>query len=286
MRLCSAWLDGSDVADCCSVEDASDPSIFDSAAEVASEILFNLSLRRYPGICERTVRPCRTGCGCPWQILSRGYVIWNPNWIGPWGGPGWSCSSDVYGAWCGCQPLSRTLLAGYVQEIVEILIDGAVVDPNTYRVDRHRWLVRTRELDTDPFPNWPGCQDLTLPETETGTWAVTYTYGNTPPASGVDAAAELACEFYKQCNGQPCALPKNTSRVIRQGIVVEKPAFTSWGFERGGRSIPRGWQTGMPKVDAFLNASNPTGLTRLPIFWSPAASLKYAQPVGLDSSGT
>lgn len=282
MQLCSPWISGSDVAACCSVEDSSDDSIFDSAAEVASEILFNLSLRRFPGLCERTVRPCRTGCGCPWQILSRGYVVWNPYWLNAWGWGSWSCG-EGYDNSCGCQPVSKVLLAGYVQEIVEVVIDGAVVDPNTYRVDNHRWLVRTRELDTDPWPHWPGCQDLTLPEDQPGTWAVTYTYGKEPSAAATDAAVELACEWYKLCNSQPCALPANTSRVIRQGTVVEKPSYISWGFERGGRSIPRGWNTGMPKVDAFLNAYNPGGLTRIPMFWSPTHRLRYAQPVGLDT---
>jgi len=285
MELCSPWIDGSDVAECCSVEGASDATVFDTMAEVASEILFQLSVRRFPGTCERTVRPCKSGCGCPWQVLSRGYVVWNPNWYGPWGMGSWTCG-DNCGLSCGCKPISRVLLAGYVQEIIEVVIDGAVVDPNTYRVDNHRWLSRVRELDTDPWPHWPGCQDLTLPETENGTWAVTYTYGHDAPAIGAEAAKELACELYKMCNNQPCALPLSTTRVIRQGLVTEKPAFFSWAFEKGGRSIPRGWKTGMPRVDAFLNAYNPSGLQRAPMFWSPTCCLQYAQPVGLDSTGT
>lgn len=282
MTLCSDWLTGTDVAECCDIEDASDPTVFDAAAQAAQELLFELSLRRFPGVCEATVRPCRTTCGCPWQILSRGYVVWNPNFIGPWGWGAWSCGDGLW-ADCGCRPLSRVLLAGYVQEITEVVIDGEIADPNTYRVDNHRWLVRTRETDDDPLPHWPGCQDLTLPETEDGTWAVTYTYGLDVPLAGVNAARELACEIYKSCSGQECALPKGTTRVIRQGVIIEKPAFTSWGFEKGGRSIPRGWNTGLPMTDAFLNATNPTGLTRVPIFWSPTRALRYAQEYGLPA---
>lgn len=285
MQLCSPWIDGSDVADCCSVEESSDTSIFDSAAELASEILFNLSLRRYPGICERTVRPCRPTCACPWQILSRGYVVWNPNWYGAWGWGSWMYG-DGWDQSCGCTPLSRVLLAGYVQEIVEVVIDGVVVDPNTYRVDNHRWLTRVRTDSDDPWPHWPGCQDLTLPESEPGTWAVTYTYGKEPSLAATEAAKELACEFYKQCSGQPCALPANTTRVVRQGVVIEKNATFNWAFQRGTGRIPRGWATGMPKVDAFLNAYNPSGLSRIPIFWSPTHRLRYAPPVGLDASTT
>src|SRR5260221_14608836 len=138
MNLCSPWISGADVAECCNVEDASDSSVFDASAEVASEILFNLSIRRYPGTCERVVRPCWVGCGCPWQVLSRGYIVWNPYWLNAWGGYGsWAWGLDGYDQSCGCRPLSKGLLAGYVNEIVEVLIDGAVVGPNTYRVDNH-----------------------------------------------------------------------------------------------------------------------------------------------------
>lgn len=284
MTLCTPWIDGTDVAACCSVEDASDPTIFDAFAELASELLFTYSMRRFPGLCEAVVRPCRTGCGCPWQVLSRGHIVWNPYWMGyPYWGGGWRCEGDE----CGCAPLSRVLLGGNVQEITEVVIDGEVVDPATYRVDQRRWLVRVNPTeDTNPINVWPGCQNMTLPEDQPGTWAVTYTYGTDVPESGRAAAADLACNLYKQCNNQPCALPPNTVRSARQGVIMEKPALVSWGFEKGGRSIPRGWNTGMPTVDAFLNAYNPTGLVRRPIIWTPTARLRYAPTAGTPPMGS
>jgi hypothetical protein len=280
MTLCSPWIDGADVAACCNVEDASDTTIFDGAAELASELLFYYSMRRFPGVCGPvTARPCRSNCSCPWQILSRGHIVWNWNILSPfWGW--WTCGEDQQ---CGCAPLSRVQLAGRVQEIIEVKIDGAVVDPATYRVDQRRWLTRVRETSTDELDFWPGCQFLDLEDDQPGTWSVTYTYGEEVPISGQEAASELACNIYKQCNGQPCQLPANTVRVARQGIIAEKPAFVSWGFEKGGRSIPRGWNTGMPRVDAFLNAYNPTGVPRVPIFWSPTARLRYAPTLGLPA---
>lgn len=280
MTLCTPWIAGVDVAECCGIE-CENPSQFDEVAEVASELLYQFSGRQFPGFCERTVRPCGAGCGCPWQILSRGHIVWNWNLLDPTYGAGygwWSCSGD----YCGCRPLSRVLLAGYVQEVSEVLIDGQVVDPATYRVDRHRWLVRVREHASDEtWEHWPGCQNMDLPETEEGTWAVTYTYGRLVPQSGKTAAAQLACELYKQCAGEECALPQGTTRVLRQGLVVEKPSFIGWAFEKGGRSIPRGWKTNIPAVDAFLNAFNPTGMIREPIIWSPTRELRFAQQVGL-----
>jgi len=283
VALCSPWIDGTDVAECCNVEDCDTPSVLQGAAEAASELLFMYSMRQFPGICERTVRPCRTNCFCPWQVLSRGHIVWNWNYA--WAGYGygaWTCNSDC----CGCRPLSRVLLGGYVQEVTEVVINGVIIDPDTYRVDSRKWLTRVRPSAGDDPARWPGCQNLDLPETEEGTWAVTYTYGKDVPASGINAAIALACEIYKQCTNQKCALPANTTRVLRQGIAVEKPAFISWGFEKGGRSIPRGWKTGIPAVDVFLNAVNPTGLVRVPVVWSPSTPLRYAPSLGLSTPGS
>ena len=120
MTLCTDWITGEDVAACCDVSDASDPTIFDLAAEQAQELLYEVSGRLFPGVCEQTVRPCWTGCACGWQVLSRGYVVWNPNWYGGWGGGlygGWMCDNDS----CGCMPLSKVPLAGYVQDIASMV---------------------------------------------------------------------------------------------------------------------------------------------------------------------
>ena len=277
MSVCTDWITGADVAVCCDV-DASDTTVFDAAAIQAQELLFELSARRFTGICEQQVRPCWSTCSCGWQVLSRGYVVWNPNlaWGGPWYG-GWTCDENS----CGCQPLSKVPLAGYVRDIVEVQIHDEIVDPDTYRVDRHRWLVRTRvDADDVESPSWPGCQNLDLPVGEPGTWAVTYTWGEDVPSLGVAAAAELACEFYKFCAGQECRLPVGTTRVQRLGVTIEKTAFTAWGWTTGKRAGQiKGWNTGLPLVDAFLNAYNPGGLPRVPVIWSPTSSLRFPVPV-------
>jgi hypothetical protein len=280
MTLCSDWIVGSDVALCCDVEgDASDPSIYDDAAQQAQELLFEISGRRFNGICEQTVRPCRTQCACGWQVLSRGYVVWNPNWYGYGGWGSWMCDESP----CGCGPLSKVPLSGYVQEVLEVKIDGVVIDPATYRVDRHRWLVRQRlDANDETTPVWPGCQALDLPLDEPGTWSVTYTYGVDVPLSGQAAAAELACEIYKACAGGECRLPSGVQRVSRQGVVIEKVPFTVWGWTTGKRAGQvKGWNTGLAMVDAFLNAYNPGGLPRVPTIWSPTTPLRFPVPVTL-----
>lgn len=274
MAICTAWLDGTDVADCLNVE-CDDPSVFNDAAQTASELLYQFTMQMYPGECEQTVRPCRTNCACPWQILSRGHIVWNPYWLDPyWGYGWWNCGDDA----CGCRPISRVVLSGFVQEVTEVLINGEVVDPDTYRVDRNRWLVRMRDpAEPDVALRWPGCQNMDLEDDQDGTWSVTYTYGREVPSAGVNAAVELAGEIWKACNGTDCKLPKGAQRLARQGVVIEKTPFASWGFESGKRGrFEKGWQTGLPQVDAFLNAYNPNGLSAPPYFWSPLASAQYA----------
>ena len=256
---CTSWISADDLIDCGAV-DSSDYDL-DYWAVAASEIMFQLSGRRFAGLCGPTVvRPCRKACGCDWQILSRGYVVWH--------GDAWSCGGDP----CGCAGTSVINLWYPVRTIIEVKIDGSVVDPSGYRVIRSRKLARSDDVGPPVAHNiWPACQNVNLPDTEEGTFSIVYTWGRYPPEAGKLAASQLAMELLKECNGEACALPKGITRVTRQGITIEKPALTSW-------IVREGWKTGMPLVDAFLSAFNPSGLTRRPVIWSPASDLRYPQP--------
>lgn len=253
---CSAWTTSDAAAACCNAELGTDTSPLDDYVYAASELLFQYSGRIYSGLCEKTVRPpCRPGCGCGYQVLSRGYVV-----PGPW----WDWWAVTEGP---CQP-SRVLLSGYpVRQITEVKIDGSLLASTEYGLLDYRWLVRKND------EWWPRCQDLSLDDTEEGTWSVTYTYGQPAPISGQLAAAELACEMYKACvagTGE-CALPTGVTRLVRQGVVIEKLAFTAWGLQQGI------WRTGLTRVDAFLNWANPKGIQRRATIWSPASHLQYAR---------
>ena len=286
---CQPWTSSQSVWECCgqpmtTIGEGSGaeecPVDMSQFAYEASQVLYELSGRQFAGACEKTVRPCGRGW-CGFQVLSRGYVVWNPYWWNPyWDGMSWWYQGSNA---CGCRPLDRIKLNGYpVREVTEVLIDGAVVDPSTYRLDERRWLSRVPDpLEPDVGLRWPACQEMGLPDTMAGTFSVSYRYGQDPPLLGVHAAAQLGCEIYKQCSGAECALPTGTSRVTRQGIVIEKLAFATWGFTptaraRGGRAS--GWNTGMPLVDAFLNTYNTSGLKRRPVFWAPGRA--YARAVG------
>lgn len=245
---------------------------------MASQVLYELSGRRFSGVCETTARPCRVDCDCGLQVLSRGHVIgpwdWGSNsWF--WLGASWGCGDNNP---CGCLPLSRVLLSGYpVREITEVKIDGAVVDPTTYRLDERRWLTRVRDpAEPDTVLQWPSCQALDLPDTESGTFSVTYRYGMDPPIVAQHAAAELACQFFRLCSGaDDCVLPANVSRTTRLGVTTERASVMNWFYSR---RLEKGWQTGLPTVDAFLSTYATQGLQRRPMTWSPDGA-RYARPI-------
>lgn len=263
---CSDWITGEDVAECCSVE-TSDGAIFDSVATEASSLLFELSGRQFAGLCgPRTVRPECDSCYCGAQVLSRGHVI------GPWdyGYPLSLCDSCLVA----CSP-SRIKLAGYpVREITEVKIDGVVVAASEYNLWNSRYVTRLNDA------RWPIAQDLTLADSEEGTFSISYSYGADPPALGVRAAAQLACELYKACTNEACALPSGTTRITRQGVTIERLAFTSWAHQSETRTQIGGWRTGLQLVDAFLSTYNAKGLMRRPVFWAPGKR-QYAQEAGV-----
>lgn len=203
---CSAWVTTEEIDACCNLPESSNPfeliAALEQSATSASQLLYSLSGRQFSGLCERKVRPCRTGCSCDWQVLSRGHIIY-------WGGDSWYCE----GSPCGCRSLSRVKLSGYpVREIVEVKIDGVVLAASEYRLDERRYVTRMNGS------KWPSCQYLDLVDTEAGTFSITYQYGQTPPQMAKDAAAQLACEIYKACaaaNGLDvgeCVLPTGGGR--------------------------------------------------------------------------
>lgn len=253
-----AWTTAEAVADCCELEGTTDPEAFDPFISSASQLLFTLSGRQFYGLSLKTGMrpPCRPGCGCGGQVLSRGHIVPPRSSLSGWWG---LCSGP-------CEP-DRVLLSGYpVNEVTQVKIDGVIVDPAEYRLERNRWLVR---LGGEA---WPRHNDFGLADTEEGTWSVSYTFGQAPPLPGQDAATELACDLYKNCTGGECVTPRNAVRKTRAGVTIEMSAL---------RRDPKtgAWQTGLRAVDHFLNAYNPAGMVRRPKVQSPASHLRYAKRV-------
>lgn len=176
--------------------------------QVASDVLFNLTRRRWPGATSRTIRP----------IIA--------DWSGFLGPP------DTYrsGTWVEVRR-GTTITADGVSEIVlphfpivsitEVKIDGAVVDASRYRVDQHRRLVYLPDPDGGTRTAWPSWQDLDQPSSALGTFEITYVHGTAPPEGGKRACAELATELAiaasPKVNGQ-ARLPQRLGNVTRQGV--------------------------------------------------------------------
>lgn len=249
---CSAWTSAGDVAICCGDPDPDDEAIYQNAADEAARLLWELSGRLFSGLCTKTVIACEDTCGCGIQVLSRGHVV----------------APDGCWCWnCGCP--SRIKLSGYpVREVTEVVIGGVTLSEDAYRLYDRRFLAR---IDGG---HWPSCGSVCGAEESNNT--ITYEYGLNPPPSASSAAAQLACELYRACTGGTvdCALPSGTTRIVRQGITIERLSFTSWAFRNGG------WHTGLNLVDAFLGAYARYGLPRRPTVSSGSSGQRYARPVG------
>lgn len=276
---CSDWISGADVAAVCDALDSSgDPSVYDEVAHTATEILWAASGRQFDGVCgPETVRPCVADCGCwGWGLPSWGFT-WN--WAsygwGFWVGGGGNGVSAVQGCGGGagcCGYLSRVKLSGYpVVQIDEVKIDGQVVDPADYRLDGWKWLTYLDDADGN-HRRWPSCQNLARPDTDPGTFSVSYTHGQAPPQIGLDAALQLACALATA--GADCELPPGTTRVTRQGIQIEMDYPTN--ARRG--ALPPGFE-GLSMVKLFLDTVNPNSLIRRPAIYSGDLQ-PFAQRVG------
>lgn len=216
--LCDTWATVDEAKECADFGDATDEAIL-KALQSATYVLYRLTDRRYPGICEDFVRPpgecddgrCRNCCAC-----------------------------------CCHGPSKITLGAFPIREIVEVEIDGEILDPSEYRILNRRYLVRMADAD-GKRQNWPRCQRLDLPLGEEGTWGVHFLYGQTPPQPGVDAASLYAVEWAKACGDSAgeCKLPARVQSIARQGVtmVIGDP-----------RTFLESGLTGLGPVDSWIAA--------------------------------
>lgn len=287
---CSAWISGDDVANNGPPIDGigSDTWKLDDVAYDASSLLYALSGRQYPGVCERVVRPCQSGCGCWSNLLwpaSPGVAGWwwgGSSGVGGWGvGPWWV--DDYAGLQCGCGGGSQVNLDGYpVREILEVKINGVVLPPTyddgspRYRLDDRRYLTRMWEPNADDPANptqhwWPNCQNLSLDDDQPSTFSVKYSWGADAPSLGRAAAVQLARELWSAMATGKCALSAKATKIVRQGITVERITPLAQLLRQGA--------TGLTLVDAFIAQVNPIGMIRRPMVYSPDMQ-QFARKVG------
>lgn len=236
------------------------------ACQQASDILYMLSGRQYPGLCERTLRP--TARPISWTAAEWGQYVasltgngFNSSWGTCWGETHRMCRN----------PPQIDMGVFPVREIVEVKIDGTVIPANEYRVDDNRLLVRVRPTAAATptvRSGWPTCQAFDLPDTEVATFSVDVKYGMEPPASGVAAANALASQLALAHADQPNRLPMRLTSITRQGIsmaVMDPMQFLDKGL------------TGVYEADLFIRASNPQRQRRKPRVYSPDVEYTRSQ---------
>lgn len=222
----------------------------DNAAAVAAELLWALAGRQH-SLCERTIRPCGTVCqrkrintyfGTRTRARSGPYLSG-----GEWrNGP--VCCSD---AWCGC-----CVVAGEVDlfedlpvTVRQVKVDGVSLEASGsagWRVDYEGGYRLVPLSDA----SWPCCQSITLPDTEVGTFSVTYVAGVELGAAGEAAYADFACALLDEWTGAACRLPANVTRLTREGVSLDLASAHELFVD--GR-------TGVTSVDAWLKVVNPRG---------------------------
>jgi hypothetical protein len=242
-----------------------------TAVQIATEIMWRLTAGQY-GLCPVKIRPCRTGCagGQNWLWGMRGgfpYGMgWSTDWVlnpytddqGRWFNFGCGCGTQ-----CSCKPLCILEIPGRVHAILEVRIDGQVLpETGNWKLDRRPGKARLIRIGGDPNIEgdcWPRCQHLDQPDTEPGTFSITYLQGRPVPAAGVRAISALACEVYKQCQGGTCRLPDGIRTIQREGLTIDVLPPGDW-LET--------LRVTMPAVYGWVSLVNPNQLRQAPAVFS------------------
>jgi hypothetical protein len=246
MGPCQPWI--ADPADLCgeclpqALDDEVGQGIVDKWGPVASTVLWGLTGRIYGGVCTDTVTPGRDGSCVQWLAYPGGGArpLVDAGQL-----PG--CGSHAHG--------SILLPLRPVRRVVEVRVDGEVVDPDGYRLVNRRHLVRCG----GSWPCWSEPCDDRL--------EITYEWGNRPPVGAAEMAGKLSCEYERACRpGCECRLPKAIQSVVQEG-------FTQSFFALDPMRLIDSGSVGLPEVDLWIHGLNPQRVQR------PARMLSASQLV-------
>jgi hypothetical protein len=235
--MTNLWVSTSDLGS------YSDSEFSYDAAKVASQLLFQLSGRKYSGATTVTERyVCATrghnyglARGTTTAALVNGDVQNIP-----------LTAYDFYEtASDGITTGSRLRLRGKPVTKVHAIRDhlGEIINPNYYYLSDHSVIQPVRGVP------WRPCNV-----------EVTYTYGVEAPAMGKMAARMLAIEFCKMWSGEDCELPQRVTSIARQGVsytILDPQEFVAQG------------RTGIYFVDLFLKSVNPDNAKNRARVFSP-----------------
>lgn len=154
----------------------------------ASDTLYVLSGGRVFGRCTRTVWPMRPYDVCwPMDYGRRGWIEWDG--------------------------IDSIPLMGPQTSIDEITIDGLLIDPSEYGLLEGFKLFRKNG-------SWPSTNDITLDDTEDGTFTITYSFGRLPTLLTRRATIELVCQMVKD-DSQALTRMRGVVSANVQGVSVQ-----------------------------------------------------------------
>lgn len=215
-----------------------DPDDVDDAYQAASDVLYELTGRKYPGVCSDKIRP-----QAQWKRWD-GAPRWFPANATFGLGPAYGWCSCHRGRETGCASVSEIKLPGHPvdESSVVVMLDGAPF--SSFRLHDDRFLVRTDDQ------GWPCCQDMRLEDTEDRTFSIAYQFGKGPDIGGVRSAALLGTWFYaawhpEAASSAGCKPPARATRITRAGTTIElvSPAdMVKLGL------------TGIPSVDMWVSS--------------------------------
>lgn len=205
----------------------------DDACQVASNILWAMSGRKYAGTTTVTERYFTAIDAFRYQGSSAKQFF--PHMIGGtvFNLPAEDWNDSAYQS-DGSSSLSRIRLRGKpVQEVhlVRSGYDGSIIPNDAYYLADHSTLIAYKGTPWTP-----------------GNIEVTYTFGQQPPTAGRHAARVFAIELIKAWEGDDCALPDRVTSVTRQGIsytILDNQDFLE------------NFRTGIYVIDLFLKTANP-----------------------------
>lgn len=192
---CEPWCSWGDVEALCSSIDLSAITLGqrESLLDLATDILYRLDGKHYPGVCATTRRVCRScgTCGAPHCSCGvRSTVDLGRSW-------------PVVGVW-------------------DVVVEGVTLPTTAYQLRDHRFVDR---IDGE---SWPVCSDVTDPDAFT----MSYAYGRRPPRVLRDACAVFAAEMAKSCVGVACELPSRVTSITREGVsytILDSQKFLDEG---------------------------------------------------------
>jgi len=290
---CSPWITGDDVLSSLAIQSAvasinatltqaipplspiSDEIvavICAEAAQSATEILYERTAHRFTGNCGPvTIRPVS-------RPVNADVRAWTSAGWGSWG-YGWGASLVNNLGEPPVMSLYAEDTAPYIElydypvtEIVEVKIDGTVIPADEYELRENKWLIRMLPYQGAKATarwGWPVSQTQYFPDTQEGTFSVTYMFGQDCGSGGRMACKSLAENLAIPFLGDMNAYPDRVTTITRQGVTAQIASVVD--------VMSKGGPTGLRTVDMWLRSVNPNGLMKKPLVFSPDTARNQRQ---------